>query len=311
MFPALERDGMARNDVQWIPIGGPSERRLALVNNRVKGALLHLDYALVAQRDSKVVALDRVVRTNPDYPHEVLVVRKELAEKQPEVVTAVTKSIIEACRFIVGPPRAHGRDLQEVHRRDRYQACQRGLRRAAGDPRLRRQRRHDPQGHGGRGQACGARRQIDPARSLGRFQIPGRGRSPARGRAGMTTAAEWRRCGRATRRRCRRRLRRHAGGEPAGRLDHAADHALRRRRAVSPRRGQPRGIRDRAVLRRVPERVRLVRADGRVRLSDLHLRHHQDQLHLSDPAADRHHAARAARATARNSTSRTGFISSR
>jgi ABC-type nitrate/sulfonate/bicarbonate transport system substrate-binding protein len=101
MFPALEREGMARNDVQWIAIGGPSERRLALVNNRVKGALLHLDYALVAQRDSKVVALDRVVRTNPDYPHEVLVVRKELAEKQPEVITAVTKSIIEACRFMV------------------------------------------------------------------------------------------------------------------------------------------------------------------------------------------------------------------
>jgi NitT/TauT family transport system substrate-binding protein len=101
MFPALDREGMAHNDVQWIAIGGPSERRLALVNNRVKGALLHLDYALVAQRDSKVVALDRVVRTNPDYPHEVLVVRKELADKQPEVITAVTKSIIEACRFMV------------------------------------------------------------------------------------------------------------------------------------------------------------------------------------------------------------------
>jgi NitT/TauT family transport system substrate-binding protein len=101
MFPALDREGIARNAVTWIPIGGPSERRLALVNDRVKGALLHLDYALVAQRDSKVTALDRVVRTNPDYPHEVLVVRKELAQKGPEVVTAVTRSIIEACRFMV------------------------------------------------------------------------------------------------------------------------------------------------------------------------------------------------------------------
>jgi ABC-type nitrate/sulfonate/bicarbonate transport system substrate-binding protein len=101
MFPALDRDGVARNAVSWVPIGGPSERRLALVNNRVKGALLHLDYALVAQRDSKVVALDRVVRTNPDYPHEVLVVRREIAEKNPAAVTAVTRSIIEACRFMV------------------------------------------------------------------------------------------------------------------------------------------------------------------------------------------------------------------
>ena len=55
----------ARNTVTWIPIGGASERRLALVNNRVKGALLHLDYALAAKRDSNVVALDRVARATP------------------------------------------------------------------------------------------------------------------------------------------------------------------------------------------------------------------------------------------------------
>jgi len=100
MFPILERAGMAKNDITWVPIGGPSERRLALVNNRVKGALLHLDYALVAQRDSNVVELERVVRGNPDYPHEVLVMRRELAEKQPQVATAITRSIIEACRFM-------------------------------------------------------------------------------------------------------------------------------------------------------------------------------------------------------------------
>jgi ABC-type nitrate/sulfonate/bicarbonate transport system substrate-binding protein len=101
LFPALDREGIARNAVTWIPIGGASERRLALVNNRVKGALLQLDYFLAAQRDAKVEALDRVVRSNPDYPHELLVVRKEVADKQPEAVTAVTRSIIEACRFMV------------------------------------------------------------------------------------------------------------------------------------------------------------------------------------------------------------------
>src|SRR5436190_9479799 len=101
MFPVLERAGLAKTDITWVPIGGPSERRLALVNNRVKGALLHLDYALVAQRDSNVVELDRVVRGSPDYPHELLVVRRELAEKQPQVAIAITRSIIEACRFMV------------------------------------------------------------------------------------------------------------------------------------------------------------------------------------------------------------------
>jgi ABC-type nitrate/sulfonate/bicarbonate transport system substrate-binding protein len=101
MFPALDRDGVAHNAVSWVPIGGPSQRRLALVNDRVKGALLHLDYALAAQREAKVVPLDQVLRTNPDYPHEVLVVRREVAEKNPAAVTAVVRSIIEACRFIV------------------------------------------------------------------------------------------------------------------------------------------------------------------------------------------------------------------
>jgi NitT/TauT family transport system substrate-binding protein len=100
MFPALDREGIPRNAITWVPIGGASERRLALVNNRVKGALLHLDYFFAAQRDAQVVALDRIVRTSPDYPHELLVVRKELAEKQPEAIAAVTRSIIEACRFM-------------------------------------------------------------------------------------------------------------------------------------------------------------------------------------------------------------------
>src|SRR3977135_1921018 len=38
LFPLLDQAGVARNSVTWIPIGGPSQRRLALVNNRVKGA---------------------------------------------------------------------------------------------------------------------------------------------------------------------------------------------------------------------------------------------------------------------------------
>ena len=36
-----------------------------------------------------MVALDKVVRTNPDYPHELLVVRKEVADKQPQAVAAI------------------------------------------------------------------------------------------------------------------------------------------------------------------------------------------------------------------------------
>src|SRR5262249_33097459 len=47
---------------------------------------------------------------------------------------------------------------------------------------------------------------------------------------------------------------------------------------------QPRGIGRRLVLRRLYGRARLGGADGRLRLHDGHLRHHQDQLHLRNPA---------------------------
>jgi len=182
LFPALEREGIARNAVTWIPIGGASERRLALVNNRVKGALLHLDFLLAAQRDAKVVALDRVVRTNPDYPHELLVVRKELADKQPAAVTAMTRSIIEACRFMVG----NRERTIEIYRKytgendtklanDAYDALLaiRGFGVNGGNA----------QGPGSR-RATRRRERLDQAaaaaRRLGRLPVPGGGAAPDR-----------------------------------------------------------------------------------------------------------------------------------
>ena len=84
----------------------------------------------------------------------MLVVRKELIDKHPEIVTAVTKSIIEACRFIV----THRERTIDIYMKasgetDRklvgegYDALHR-------DPRLRRQWRHDAQGSRRRHQAA-------------------------------------------------------------------------------------------------------------------------------------------------------------
>ena len=37
----------------------------------------------------------------PDYPVEVLVLRKDMIDRDPAAATAITTAVIEACRFIV------------------------------------------------------------------------------------------------------------------------------------------------------------------------------------------------------------------
>jgi NitT/TauT family transport system substrate-binding protein len=101
LFPAMAKAGLARSAITWVPIGGASERRSALVAGRVQGGLLHLDFALQAQRDANLRILDEVANSVPDYPHELLVVRRAFATEHPDVVTALVRAVIEACRFIV------------------------------------------------------------------------------------------------------------------------------------------------------------------------------------------------------------------
>lgn len=100
MFPALDRAGVPRDSIQWLSVGGGKERMLALLADRVKGALLHLDFAMEAKNDPNVKLMARIADTVPTYPFELLVVRKELIDKNPEAVAGITAAIIEACRYI-------------------------------------------------------------------------------------------------------------------------------------------------------------------------------------------------------------------
>lgn len=102
LFPALDRAGVPRDSVQWLSVGGGRERMLALLADRVKGALLHLDYAVQAQQDPNIKFLGTLAEMLPEYPFELLLVRKELIDRNPEAVTRITAAIIEACRYIVG-----------------------------------------------------------------------------------------------------------------------------------------------------------------------------------------------------------------
>lgn len=110
LYPLLDRAGVPRDSPRWLGVGGAMERMLALKAGRVKGALLMVDFAMEAMRDPKLRVLGRVADLLPDYPAELLVVRKEMVDGKPEVAQAIAKASIQACRYIV----EHKRETLDV-----------------------------------------------------------------------------------------------------------------------------------------------------------------------------------------------------
>jgi ABC-type nitrate/sulfonate/bicarbonate transport system substrate-binding protein len=101
MYPLLDRAAVPRDSLQWLGVGGAFERMLALKAGRVKGALLMVDFAMQALEDSNIRIIQSVADILPDYPVELLVLRKEMLDKKPDVAFAITRAIIQACRYIV------------------------------------------------------------------------------------------------------------------------------------------------------------------------------------------------------------------
>lgn len=101
MFPLLETAKVPRDGLQWLSVGGGRDRMLALLADRVKGALLHIDYAMEAAADPNVKLMTSVAEVIPNYPFEVLILRNDLLEKNPAAATAITRAVIQACRYIV------------------------------------------------------------------------------------------------------------------------------------------------------------------------------------------------------------------
>ena len=54
MYPLLDRAGVPRDSLQWFGVGGALERMLALKADRVKGALLMIDFAMEAINDPNI-----------------------------------------------------------------------------------------------------------------------------------------------------------------------------------------------------------------------------------------------------------------
>ena len=101
MYPLLDREGVRPDSLQWFGVGGALERMLALKADRVKGALLMVDFAMEAIKDPNIRIIKSVSDILPNYPVELLVLRKDMLDKKPEAAFAITRAVIQACRYIV------------------------------------------------------------------------------------------------------------------------------------------------------------------------------------------------------------------
>ena len=101
MYPLLDSAGVPRDSLQWLGVGGALERMLALRADRVKGALLHIDFAMEAANDPNIWLIKSVAELLPEYPVEMLVLRKDMLDKNPDAATAIVRAVIQACRYIV------------------------------------------------------------------------------------------------------------------------------------------------------------------------------------------------------------------
>jgi ABC-type nitrate/sulfonate/bicarbonate transport system substrate-binding protein len=101
MYPLLDRAGVPRDSVKWLPVGGGFERMLALVGKRVEGALLNVDFAMQVVTDPNIRIVQALSDILPDYPGELVVVRKDLIDANPAAAAAITRAVIQACRYIV------------------------------------------------------------------------------------------------------------------------------------------------------------------------------------------------------------------
>jgi NitT/TauT family transport system substrate-binding protein len=101
MYPLLDSAGVPRSSVQWYGVGGGYERMLALLTDRVKGALLNVDFAMEAINDGNIRMIKSMAEILPEYPVELLVLRNDMLDKNPDAATAITTAMIQACRYIV------------------------------------------------------------------------------------------------------------------------------------------------------------------------------------------------------------------
>lgn len=94
----LQRSGLDPTAVEWIAVGGTSQRRAAMYSGAIVGGVMHVEEALLAQRDGYNIIAEAAPFL-PEYIANGLVAPDSLVQQDPAFIQHLTNTMTDAARW--------------------------------------------------------------------------------------------------------------------------------------------------------------------------------------------------------------------
>ncbi|HWP29757.1 MAG TPA: ABC transporter substrate-binding protein [Chloroflexota bacterium] len=95
----LQRSGIDPDAVEWIAVGGTTARRAALYSGAIVGGAMHIEEALLTQRDGFNIIFE-AAKVMPEYIANGLVAKDSFIRAYPGVIQQITNAMIDAARWV-------------------------------------------------------------------------------------------------------------------------------------------------------------------------------------------------------------------
>ena len=94
----LQRNGLDPEAVEWISVGGTAARRAALYSGAIVGGVMHVEEALLAQKDGYQVIYE-AAKIMPEYIANGLMAKDSFIREHPALIQHITNVVIDAARW--------------------------------------------------------------------------------------------------------------------------------------------------------------------------------------------------------------------
>lgn len=94
----LESHGISKGEVDWISVGGSTERYLALITKKADAAPLHADFGYKIEKEEGFHTLISIAKEQP-LPMSVVSARTDFMQENPEIILKITRALIKSSRY--------------------------------------------------------------------------------------------------------------------------------------------------------------------------------------------------------------------